>query len=119
MIENNPIDLANSMARYEKRAKAIALLKGTPSALMWETFLTIACYIGVMGGGFFLSQKGIIPTGAFLLLVFVAALSNGLIAKLFETRRQVQALTELVLLRETEAEEARQVPRPSPEPTAL
>ena len=107
MIKNTPIDLATSMSRFEKREKAIALLKGSGVYVRtWQEISTAAATVGVIVIGLVLWRKGIISIGEMNVLIWLVMFGNLYLLQLRSTRRHVQALTDLVILRETEAAEA-------------
>ena len=61
MINNNPIDLATKMSRYEKRLTAIRLLKGIGTYVRtWQEICWAIALIATIVDGLMLSLKAVI-----------------------------------------------------------
>lgn len=107
MINNNPIDLATKMSRYEKRLTAIRLLKGIGTYVRtWQEICWAIALIATIVVGLMLSLKAVISIEFFSMLLISVSIINVFVIQLRMHRRQIKALTDLVILREEEIDEA-------------
>lgn len=107
MINNNPIDLATKMSRYEKRLTAIRLLKEIGTYVRtWQEICWAIALIATIVVGLMLSLKAVISIEFFSMLLISVSIINVFVIQLRMHRRQIKALTDLVILREEEIDEA-------------